>query len=42
MVSFIPKSENTFYAMIDGEYTGFIVRLKAFHEDKGYIKLKKL
>ena len=40
-VSFIPKSENTFYAMIDGEYTGFIVRLKAFHEDKGLYKTQE-
>lgn len=41
IVSFIPKSENTYYAMIDGEYTGFIVRLKAFHDDKGLYKTRE-
>lgn len=40
-VSFIPKSENTYYAMVDGEYTGFIVRLKAFHDDKGLYKTRE-
>ena len=37
-ISFIRESENTFYAIKHGEYTGFVVRLKTFHEDRGLFK----
>lgn len=40
-VSFIQKEENSYYAMVDGKYTGCVVRLKTFYDDRGFVKTKQ-